>query len=78
MNNNRELEKKASKMGVKRAPRKAVVQYARGFEEGMHIAYRAVAKKMLNAGQSEEAVRQFLTGLVTAGDLKNVMEEAVR
>ena len=76
MKNDRDVEKMVSQMGLKRAPKQAVIQYGKGMLQGMHMAYLAVARKMLGEGGNEEAVRQLLKGLVDEKELAALLKEA--
>ena len=76
MKNDRDVEKMVSRMGLKQGPRKAVVQYGKGMLEGMHMAYRSVAKRMRSDGQDEAAIAHLLGPLVDEEELEKILEEA--
>lgn len=76
MKNDRDVEKMVEKMGLKRGPRRVVVQYGRGLLAGMHMAYCAVARTMLAEGRDEAEVRRLLGGLLEKDELKKIMDEA--
>lgn len=77
MKNDRELEKMVSRMGLKSGSKQAVVQYARGLQEGMRLAYVAVAKKLASQGSTEEEIRGFLDKLAEEDQLDGIVKEAV-
>lgn len=76
MKTDRDVEKLVAEMDLKRGPKKAVVQYGKGMLEGMRMAYLAVAKRMLAAGQTEAEVRRLLAPLVDKKELDALLEEA--
>ncbi len=76
MKSRQDLERMASRMGLKGDAKQTVVEYSRGMEEGTWMAYLAVARKMLSEGQDEKTVRRFFQGLVEKKDLNALMEEA--
>ena len=78
MKSDKELEKMVAGLDVKmkKSSRKTVALYARGMEEGMHMAYVAAAKQMLGRGDSDMDVRLVLGGLMDEDALEEVMAEA--
>ena len=76
MKSDRDIEKMVAQMGLKRSTKKAVVQYTKGMQDGMRLAYVAVARRMLAGGQSLQAVQDFFGGLVKKNDLRDILEEA--
>lgn len=76
MRNDRDVEKMVSQMDLKHGSRQAVVQYGRGLLEGMRIAYVTVARKMLSQGRSEQEIRELLSGVTDAAELKQILKEA--
>lgn len=76
MKNERDVEKLVAQMGLKKGPRREVVQYGKGLLAGMHMAYCSVAQKMLAEGQGKTAVRRMLSGLVDKAELESILEEA--
>lgn len=75
MRNDRDVEKMVAQMGLKKGPRREVIQYGKGLLAGTHMAYRSVAQKMLAEGQSEAAVRRLLGGLVEKSEIEEILEE---
>ena len=78
MKTDRDVEKMVARMGLKHGSRPQVVQYGKGMLEGMRLAYRAVAQKMLLEGYDTAAVRKLLENLVAREELDALLEEAAR
>lgn len=76
MNKDRELNRLAKQNGVKRADRKAVAQYASGIDEGVRIACRTVAKRLLGVGWAEADVGSLLCELLPAEELADLIDGA--
>lgn len=72
----RELERLVSQTGLKGSAREQAAQYGRGMLEGMHIAYLAVAMRLLRAGNSRGEIESFFSDLLDSRELARLMEEA--
>ena len=77
MKTDRDIEKMVSRMGMKREPKRVVVQYAKGMATGMHMAYVSVARKMLRDGSSVTEVKRFLAEMTDAGERESILNDAL-
>lgn len=75
MRNDRDVEKMVAQMGLKKGPRREVIQYGKGLLAGTHMAYRSVAQRMYAEGQGAAAIRRLLGGLVEKNELEEILEE---
>ena len=76
MSTDRDIEKILSGMDLKKGTKRVVVEYGRGMKDGMHLAYTAVARKLLSQGGSAQEVRRFLADMTDAAELKAILMEA--
>jgi hypothetical protein len=76
MKTDREIEKMVAGMGMKREPKRVVVQYAKGMLTGMHMAYVSVARKLLREGSSAAEVKRFLAELTDAEERESILKDA--
>lgn len=76
MMTDREIEKMVSRMGMKREPKRVVVQYTKGLVNGMHMAYVSVARKMLREGSSVAEVKRFLAEMTDAEERESILKDA--
>jgi len=72
----KELERLVSGTGLKGSARDMAAQYGRGMLDGMHIAYRAVAERLLRAGNTREEIVSFFSDLLEKNDIERILEEA--
>lgn len=76
MSSERDIEKMISGMDLKKGPKREVIQYGRGMQDGMHMAFVSVARKLLSQGSSTHEVRRFLADMTDAAELKTILKEA--
>ena len=76
MKSDRDIEKMVSRMGIKREPKRVVVQYAKGMMAGMHMAYVSVARKMLREGSSVAEVKRFLAEMTDTEERESILSDA--
>ena len=74
----RELDKLVSQTGLKGSARDMAAQYGRGVLEGMHIAYLAVAERLLRAGNTREEIVSFFTDMLGEDEIALLLDEAER
>lgn len=76
MSSERDIEKMISGMDLKKGPKREVIQYGRGMQDGMHMAFVSVARKLLSQGSSTQEVRRFLADMTDAAEFKTILKEA--
>lgn len=76
MKSDRDIDKMVSRMGFRRGAKQEVVQYAKGMQDGMRMAYLAVIRRLLAEGTGEEEIRRLMWPLMDRGDLKKLLAEA--
>ena len=72
----RELDKLVSRTGLKGSAREMARQYGRGMLEGMHIAYLAVAERLLRAGNTKDEVSAFFDDMLNGEQVEALLREA--
>ena len=76
MSSKRDIEKLVSQLDMKNGQKREVVQYGKGMLDGKHLAYVAVARKLLAQGNSTNEVRRFLSDMMDSAELRAIMKDA--
>jgi len=72
----KELDKLLSQTELKGSAKEMARQYGRGVYEGMHIAYLAVAERLLRAGNTRGEIEDFFSDMLDKAELEELLREA--
>lgn len=74
----REIERIIAGSGLKGSAQEMARQYGRGLDEGMRIAYLAVAERLLRAGNSQEEIKAFFAGMLESSEIEALLSEVMK